>query len=359
MPQLEQGSLSDEVYNICLNEKLCPYEVTRILAKYADVVIGNYNYILVEVVRESVLGKAGIRVENVNCVFDEAHSLPYYAAGILSDELSLRSVARARKEVKAFEVNDSGFLDALHDVMIDLGKDTYKNYGPDVEHIIEAKALANALSGALGVDYESLIELIHELADKGEIVRQRRSEVGKSPVSYLSRCAKFLLNWIDVADSRYVRYVKVEVDREGKKHVRLGVRCLDPALSAEIINNLRSAILMSGTLWNPDYYIDVLGLERERCQSLELPNPFPPENRLIIVDKSVTTKFEKRGEIQWKKIADHLEKIMQEINGRVAVYFPSYEVMKEVSRIMSLNFSILIEDRDTKITDVINFLRGE
>ncbi len=349
--------LPDEVYEICRSEKLCPYEITRILTRYADIVIGNYNYILIDVIRGSVLGRAGIKMKEVNCVFDEAHSLPYYAAGTLSDELSSRSVARARKEVKTFEIDDSSFLNALYTVMINFGKDVYKKYGSDVEHIIKAGDLVSSLSEALGVGSDDLIEIIHELADKGEVVRQRRSEVGKSPVSYLSRCADFLLDWIGLTDSKYVRYVKVEVDREGKKRVRLGIRCLDPALTSSVINDLRSTILMSGTLWNPDYYIDILGLEKSRCQSLELPNPFPPENRLIIVDKSVTTKFEKRNEIQWKRISDHLEQLIQKINGRIAVYFPSYEVMQEVSRAVNLNSPLLIEERNTKILDVLKFLK--
>jgi DNA excision repair protein ERCC-2 len=349
--------LPDEVYEICRSEKLCPYEITRILTRYADIVIGNYNYILIDVIRGSILGRAGIKMKEVNCVFDEAHSLPYYAAGILSDELSSRSVARARKEVKTFEIDDFGFLEALYNVMIDFGKDIYENYGSDVEHLIKVGDLINALSERLSVDSDALIKIIYDLAEKGEIVRQRRSEIGKSPMSYLSRCADFLLDWIGLTDSRYVGYVKVEVDVEGKKHVRLGIRCLDPSLTSSIINELRSTILMSGTLWNPDYYVDILGLERSRCQSLELPNPFPPENRLIIVDRSVTTKFEKRGETQWKRIASHLEQLIQKINGRIAVYFPSYEVMLEVSKAVNLNSPLLIEERGTKILDALKFLK--
>lgn len=349
--------LPEEVYEICRGEKLCPYEVTRILTRYADIVIGNYNYILVDVIRGSLLGRAGIKMREVNCVFDEAHSLPYYASGILSDELSSRSVARARREVENFEIDDSGFLDALHSAMINLGKDVYKKYGSDVEHLIKVGDLVNALSKRLSVDSDALINIIHELADKGEIVRQRRNEIGKSPVSYLSRCADFLLDWISLTDSRYARYVKVEVDREGKKHVRLGIRCLDPSLTSSVINDLRSTILMSGTLWDQDYYIDILGLERSRCQSLELPNPFPPENRLILVDRSVTTKFEKRGEIQWKRIAAHLEQLIQKINGRIAVYFPSYEVMREISKAVNLNSPLLVEERDMKILDALSFLK--
>jgi DNA excision repair protein ERCC-2 len=349
--------LPDEVYEVCRDEELCPYEVTKILTRYADIVVGNYNYILVEAIRGSVLGRAGMRVKEANCVFDEAHSLPYYAAGIFSDELSSRSVRRAKKEAKIFEIEDHDFLDALYSVMVDFGRKVYKNYGVDFEHIIDGEALIEALAKKLEVTSERLFEIIEELADKGEVVRQKRSEMGKSPVSYLSRCADFLADWVSLTGSSYARYVKVEVDRDGKKRVRLGIRCLDPSLAASVINELRSTILMSGTLWNMDYYIDVLGLDRSRCRSLELPSPFPPENRLILVDEAVTTKFEKRNEVQWKRIAAHLTQISQKVGGRIAVYFPSYEVMWDIAKLAKLDVPLLVEEKKTRIVDVLEFLQ--
>jgi len=349
--------LPEEAYDVCRDAELCPYEVTKILTRYADIVIGNYNYILVDAIRGSILGKAGIRTKAINCVFDEAHSLPYYASGVFSEELSSRSVRRAYKEVKNFEIDDLGFLEALYNVTVSFGKRVYRNYGADVEHIIDGETLIRALADRLKVSREKLGEVLQELADKGEQIRVKRSEMGKSPVSYLSRCVKFLSNWMGLTGSSYVRYVKVEVDRDQKKRVRLGIRCLDPSLAADIINELRSTILMSGTLWNMDYYVDVLGLNRNRCQSLELPSPFPPENRLILVDEAVTTKFEKRNEIQWKRIAAHLSQIIQKVGGRVAVYFPSYEVMWEIAQIAKLEQPLLVEEKKTKIVDVLNFLQ--
>lgn len=349
--------LPEEAYDVCRDAELCPYEVTKILTRYADIVIGNYNYILVDAIRGSILGKAGIRTKAINCVFDEAHSLPYYASGVFSEELSSRSVRRAYKEVKNFEIDDLGFLEALYNVTVSFGKRVYRNYGADVEHIIDGETLIRALADRLKVSREKLGEVLQELADKGEQIRVKRSEMGKSPVSYLSRCVEFLSNWMGLTGSSYVRYVKVEVDRDQKKRVRLGIRCLDPSLAADIINELRSTILMSGTLWNMDYYVDVLGLNRNRCQSLELPSPFPPENRLILVDEAVTTKFEKRNEIQWKRIAAHLSQIIQKVGGRVAVYFPSYEVMWEIAQIAKLEQPLLVEEKKTKIADVLNFLQ--
>jgi len=90
---------------------------------------------------------------------------------------------------------------------------------------------------------------------------------------------------------------------------------------------------------------------------MELPNPFPPENRLIIVDKAVTTKFEKRSKIQWNRIAEHLTQITKKIEGSVAVYFPSYEVMQQVANIAKFDLPFIMEQRGTGILDVLRFLK--
>jgi DNA excision repair protein ERCC-2 len=349
--------LPEEVYNICRDEELCPYEITRIQTRYADIVIGNYNYILVDTIRGSVLGRAGIKNGSINCVFDEAHSLPYYASGLLSDELSTTSVRRAQREIAYFGLEDSSFLEALHKVMVQLGKRVYRNYGFDVEHVIEREEFVNALLKNMDVDANKVLEIVSELADVGEIIRQKRAEMGRNPVSYTSKCAVFLSNFVSLTGSSYVRYVKVERVKNGRKRVRLGVKCLDPALAASVINDLRSAILMSGTLWHMDYYMDVLGIERKRCETMELPNPFSPDNRLIIVDKAVTTKFEERNEELWRKISSHLKRIMEEIDGKTAIYFPSYEVMQEILNITKFDFPVVAEERRTKILDVLQFLK--
>jgi len=350
--------LPDEVYEMSRNAGLCPYEVTKILAKYADLIVGNYNYILVDSVRNSIFGTAGIKVRDLNCIFDEAHSLPHYAAGILSNELSSTSVRRAIKEVENFGVDDYGFLDVMYDVMVRLGRKVHNEFGFNVEHVVDISEIVNPLSERLKANADRMLEIISELSELGETIRYKRAEAGKNPISYLSRCAEFLANWVTIEGSSYAHYVKVEVDTEKSRRVRLGIRCLDPALAASVINKLRSAILMSGTLWHTDYYIDVLGIDRNRCESIELPSPFPRENRLILVDKSVTTKFERRGEAQWKRIADHLQKIIGQINGRAAVYFPSYEIMHEVAKSSNFDSPSIAEERGTKIVDLLQFLKS-
>lgn len=349
--------MPEEVYDLCRDSGLCPYEVTKVLAKGADIIIGNYNYVLVEPVRNSTLSKAGVKMKSVNCIFDEAHSLPYYASGILSNEISLTSILRAIKEGRRFGLDSLEILEALYNAALSAGKAIYRAYGLDYEHIVSREYLVDEISKRVGVSRGELPEVIEELSSTGEYIRQIRVESGGRPISYTSRCASFLADWLNIGGSKHIHYIKVEGEPGGKKTVKLGIKCLDPSLATGVINEARSAILMSGTLWNFNYYIDVLGLNRSRCVSMSLPNPFPPENRLIIVDMAVTTKFEERGDEQWERMADRITRITQAVKGRVAIYFPSYEIMHSIAKRIKLDKPLLIEGRDTRVADVLSFLR--
>jgi DNA excision repair protein ERCC-2 len=351
--------LPDEVYSLCLERTVCPYEITKILTRYADIVVGNYNYILVEPIRKALLGRAGISLNEVNCIFDEAHDLPSYIAGLLSDELSTRSIQRAMKEAENYKTEDFGLLKPLHKLLTEIGEKISKEHEVDAEHIIDRKLIINYLMKKLELSKtRHLIKLISNLSLEGEKIRWRKIEEGKNPISYTARCSAFLEKWVKLEGASYVNYAKSLKTPGEKTYVRIGIKCLDPALAASVLNDLRSTILMSGTLWDMNYYIHVLGIKEDKTVKISLPSPFPPENRMILVDQSVTTRYERRGVEEWKKIAENLEKILNVIEGRIAVYFPSYEMMNTISKQMKLLNPMLLESRETKVQDVFKFLKS-
>ncbi|MCS7139178.1 MAG: ATP-dependent DNA helicase [Candidatus Nezhaarchaeota archaeon] len=351
-------STPEQVYKIAISEGLCPYEVTKFLSSRAHVIIGNYNYALMDPVRESILGKMGLDVEDVNCIFDEAHSLPLYAAEILSDDISLTTIQRAVREVDEFKVSDQGLLSSLEELMLQMEMSLVKANIINEEKLLDHNKLISSLIKDLRLDSTSRLKLLLEdLEEEGERIRLQRSESGKQPVSYIGRVSSFLKLWVETAEKRFVKYAIVESYGQ-QRRFKIGIKCLDPSVAAKIINDFKSCILMSGTLWEPDYYVNVLGLDAKRVKFLDLPSPFPKENMIVIVDMAVTTKFERRGEAEWNKIATRLVEIIKAIDGRVAVFFPSYEVMWSVmSRIKdTINLPTMMESDSTKISEVKDFV---
>lgn len=351
-------SSADFVYEMASSEGVCPYEITKLLSYKAHVIIGNYNYAIVDPIRENLLGKIGLEVEDLNCVFDEAHTLPLYASELLSDELSLTTVQRALGEADEFKVDDAGILQALEDFMKDMEMRLINANAINEEKLIEHSNLVSALVEVAKLKSSSALKsLLTNLEEESESIRLQRSQDGKPPISYIGRVASFLKLWIETEEKRFAKYAMVE-SYGFNKRFKVGVRCLDPSVACRILNSFRSCILMSGTLWEPDYYVDVLGLDSKRIKFLEVPSPFPEENMMIIVDMAVTTKYEMRSNVEWDKMASRLVSIIKVINGRIAVFFPSYEIMATIANRLKdrVDAPIFYETKSTKISEVKEFV---
>ncbi|MEM4699762.1 MAG: ATP-dependent DNA helicase [Candidatus Nezhaarchaeales archaeon] len=352
------ASMPEEVYGACEASGLCAYEVTKLLASRATVVIGSYNYALLPPVRASVLPKAKLRPSLTCAVFDEAHSLPRYVVDLFSDELSTRSVARALEEARRFNVSGepAALLEHLHSLALELGAEAEGEVGVGEELLVDPLEVSRELAERAGLGgVEELLELASELEAEGERVRVLKEAEGRAPSSYVARCAVFLQSWVEVALSgadAYACYAKSE-----REAARLGVRCLDASAHAHAINSFRASLLMSGTLWAPDYYIDSLGLDRGRSRYLSLPYPFPKRNRAILVDLASTSKYERRSPELWDRVAERVGAIVSALRGRAAVYAPSYDVLREVAARLKLDRPVFIEREASRVREALEFLR--
>ncbi|MEM3646777.1 MAG: ATP-dependent DNA helicase, partial [Thermofilum sp.] len=346
--------MPDEFYDEASSRGMCPYELTKLAAADSDVIVGNYNHFLIEEARRSIFARGRMQMDSVNMVFDEAHSLPSAAAGLLSDEVSTRTVSRAFREAVKYGVDDKGFIRLFKRFMEKLGKNSVKMVGIGENHVLNQEE--SSLLEAVDSTEEKVLETLQSILEESGRIVSLKMESGKPPVSHLGRLAEFVQRWVSEKSEDTVKYVRVE-KHDGRRIVRLGVSSMDVSRTTRSLNRVRSALLMSGTLWDFDYYRDVLGLDEHRVATLSLPSPFKRENRLILIDKSVTTKYELREEMTGR-IAERLNRIIESVNGRAAVYFPSYELMEKVSARLRINRPVIKEGVETRIRDVLKFLSG-
>jgi len=345
--------MPDELYDEASSRGMCPYEITRLAAADSDVIVGNYNHFLIEEARRSIFARGRMQMSSVNIVFDEAHSLPSAASGLLSDEVSTRTVSMAWKEAVEHGFEDRGFIRLFRAFMERLGRNAVKLVGIGENHVLKEEEYS--LSRVANLPQERLVETVQNMLEESERIVSLKMEAGKPPVSRIGRMAEFVQRWVAENSEDTVRYVRVEKDR-GRRIVRLGISSMDVSETTRSLNRVRSAVLMSGTLWDFDYYRDVLGLDERRVTTLSLPSPFKRENRLILVDRGVTTKYELREEMTGR-IAERLSTIIESVDGRVAVYFPSYELMEKVSDRLRISRPLIREDAKTKVRDVLRLLR--
>jgi DNA excision repair protein ERCC-2 len=106
--------------------------------------------------------------------------------------------------------------------------------------------------------------------------------------------------------------------------------CLDPApwLGARI-KSFHAAVLMSATLAPLEHHARLLGVDGPRALSLDLPCPFPRENRLLVAVESVDTRFKVRGE-HAEAIARTIARSLATRRGNWLAFFPSFAFRDEV-----------------------------
>ena len=295
----------------CRKPKLCPYEMVSLLAKDAKVIIADYNYIFNPDIRDGLFSKANKQLENSIIIIDEGHNLPARARELLTAKLSTFIIDRAIKEANKFEFfNVLPILKNLKEVFDELSFDL--NFNKE-EKLIRKYEFVDKIN-ELG-KYE---EFISELNFTGDLIREKQKQ------SYVGSIGKFLEAWIN-DDNGFARILKKNFDN----NLILNYRCLDPSLiTKDVIERSYCTIIMSGTLTPTFMYKDILGFNDAEEKVYE--NPFPKDNRLCLIVPETTTKFTRRNNEEYMKIAAVCNKIVDNIPGNTLLFFPSYDLRDKV-----------------------------
>ncbi len=86
----------------CQEIGICPYEFTLLLAKDADVIVGDYSYVFNPTISSVFFSKLNIGFGDAIIVVDEGHNLPQRLRDILSDSLSALTIKSALRELKSY-----------------------------------------------------------------------------------------------------------------------------------------------------------------------------------------------------------------------------------------------------------------
>jgi DNA excision repair protein ERCC-2 len=313
--RIEKGQFASsfEVKDACVAPELCPYEILMKLAKDANVVIADYYYVFNPHIRISLFSKIGLGLEDAIVIVDEAHNLPQRIRRVMSSRLTSNMTKRAIQEARKYKLNDC--IPALSEIQDALNEQT-RELELGQEKLVKGDAFISRLN--LFLAYDDIIEL---LEDTAETVRL------KAKHSYIGGIAEFLESWKG-DDEGFARIISLESTKSGETTL-LNYRCLDPSIaSREVGNSAHSIVLMSATLSPPEMYATLLGLDD--AELLTLKSPFPTKNRMNLIVPKTTTKYTRRNEAQFKQMAAIILDIAEEVRGNMAVYFPSYFILRKV-----------------------------
>jgi DNA excision repair protein ERCC-2 len=292
----------EAVRQVALRHQVCPYYLGQELARWSDVVVGDYNYYFD---RSAMLFGWTITHEwHVCLLVDEAHNLVERARTMYTSELDFNALTEVQHVLP-------GAFEPLRRIWSDINaaqEDPHQIYDEPPEDLITA---LNKLVSIL-VDYLST----H--AGQNEALQ----EFFFAALSFARLAADY--------DSSTL----YEVTKPGPNQSILCLRNLVPArFLSPRFTGARSAVLFSATLAPHAFFRDILGLP-QTCGYLDVQSPFQPEQLAVKLVRSISTRFKDRSR-SLAPIADLLARQYATQPGNYLVFLSSFEYLERVAALVA------------------------
>lgn len=289
--------------------QVCPFEMCLDMSLFADVVICDYNYLFDPHVYLRRFFSDGVRGEYIFLV-DEAHNLVERGRDMYSAVLCKEAFLELKKKVKPFDDRTAKNLDQCNKEMLSLKREC-----EDCRVVAQIDRLVRALM-RLGSAIEDYLE------DHDE------SPVHADILTFYFEISHFLEIY-ELVDENYMIYSENRED--GSFIVKLF--CMNPSDNLRnCMRRGRSTILFSATFLPIQYYKTLLGAE-EGDYEVYAKSVFRPEKLGIYIGSDVTSRYSRRGDAEYYRIAAYIHNIIEKRQGNYMVFFPSHSFLQQVFEI--------------------------
>ena len=285
---------------------LCPYYLARRAAKQSRVVVAPYAYVFDTIVRASV----GLSLSGKVLVLDEGHNLDKVGQESLSDTLSERSLDIATGELK---------LIGKAKTEIERLTEYLREHTSDEPFLQSSEELEKELESVLGCGLQTFVRRYLEAV---KVIRTWKMRQGDPPVCYLNGVLSFLSLVFSSTKSQYIAIYQ----RTAYGAAVLEYRCLDPSLAVQpVVEEASGALIMSGTLSPMNLFAEIMGLSQAEKRSY--PSIQSSENIRMVIDTSVTTRFEERSDEMILQVGKSLVADIVEVPNGVLLFFTQRRFM--------------------------------
>ena len=303
-------------------KKICPYFLSKILATEVDVIVCNYQYILNPTIRNLL----SWNLQDAILILDEAHNIEDICTEVLSKTLSQTTLEKALQEV--LTVTGTHELEKmLYEI-----NDVFEIIDLPLEEPIKGTKFMEKIA-EVGMDDNWINKFLAQIPI---MIKVQKEIVEKSGFNrlYLPRIFSFYTTLSSYDPTSFVATYHSYGTGEKRKWIAT-YKCLDPSLAFnQIADQPHALILTSGTL-SP-----LQGLEERLGIKAKIKKTYPPTitkgNILAIIltrgihGKPLTTKYEARDEETALEYGETIAKILPYIPNGTILFFPSYEVQKNM-----------------------------
>ena len=289
---------------------VCPFELQLDMSDYADLVVGDYNYVFDPQV---YLRRAFEEPDTAPVVLvDEAHNLVDRGREMYSASLYASAFVAMQK---IFPAKSHHKLHALLKKAEQLFWASHRQLG-GAAFCVDEKANA------------SLYECIEEISRRLDpfLTKQKAHPQYDEVLDFrfqLAKYARIFETWQD----GFFTFLRAE---DGDLCWRL--QCIDTeGVMKARLSLCKAAVFFSATLSPMRFYQELLG-GGEEALGLRLPSPFPPEN-LAVFQADVSARYRDRARTV-PEIAAYLQALFSAKGGNYMVFFPSYTYLQQVAEAM-------------------------
>ena len=287
--------------------QVCPFEFQLDAALFADAVIGDYNYVF----DPNVALKRFFSDRSGDYLFliDEAHNLVDRAREMYSAVMSMTELTHARH--------------AVEDKAVDRRLVTYMD-----RSILAMSALRESSDescqlmgniGSLIVYMTKLSEQLEETLKEGVTAPLR-----EVLMEFYFDIRRFICAF-DRSDDRYLIYALRSEDS-----FEIKIFCVDPSKDlGERLAKGCGAVFFSATLLPVQYYISLLS-EAKDDYAIYARSPFDPKNRAVLIGTDVSSRYTRRGQEEYMRIAAYIKQTVMQKKGNYLAFFPSYRMLQDV-----------------------------
>lgn len=303
----EDNFSRDKVWEYSTKYQICPFEMSLEMSLFSDAIICDYNYVFDPNVylRRFFLDNMGKR--NYTFLIDETHNLLDRGREMYSAALIKEDFLKIKKLLKEQAPKTERLLEKCNRELLSM-KRNCEDY--------QEEEMIDSFVATLTRAYAALDEFLEEHESFPE-----REEI----LAFFFSISHFL-NIYEIMDENYIVYSQILEDG----NFMLKLFCVNPSRNLKAcMKKGRSTILFSATLLPIQYYKRLLGGEVEDYE-VYAKSVFSEDRRALLLANDVTSKYTRRSDNEFRKIACYIYEVVRQRYGNYMVFLPSHAFLEQV-----------------------------
>lgn len=315
--------INDAMYDLLVNEdefsrekiqeysekhKVCPFEYSLDMSLFSDMIICDYNYVFDP---NAYLRRFFTETASGAFLFliDEAHNLAERAMKMYSATLVKEHFLDMKRLVKDTDPYLARSLESCNRHLLTLKRECENNVKV-VDGFEQFVNLLLRLNGRLEQFFDD-----HEHFEHTDEL-----------LEFYFELRHFLNIYENMNERDYVTYTKLEESGDFSAHLM----CANPAKRVRTCTDkAKATVFFSATLIPIGYYRMMLGAD-DTDPAVYARSVFDPANRALLVARDVTSKYTRRGESEYDKMARYIAAVSLAKPGNYMVFFPSFAMLNNV-----------------------------